>query len=95
MHHSKLIRGMTASFVALTAAGTARAQEVLGDLEIVGAPIDRGIGFQPAATELARELFWLCIGHHHYHLVVRDRVAGLCLLCVPRAAQQDACDVHP
>jgi cytochrome c oxidase subunit 2 len=59
MHHSKLIRGMTASFVALTAAGTARAQEVLGDLEIVGAPIDRGIGFQPAATELARELFWL------------------------------------
>lgn len=59
MHHSKLIRGLTASFVALTAAGAARAQEVLGDLEIVGAPIDRGIDFQPAATELARELFWL------------------------------------
>jgi cytochrome c oxidase subunit 2 len=52
MHHSKLIRGMTASFVALTAAGTARAQEVLGDLEIVGAPIDRGIGFQPAGFVL-------------------------------------------
>ncbi|RKT28229.1 cytochrome c oxidase subunit 2 [Roseovarius halotolerans] len=28
-------------------------------LEIIGAPKDGGIGFQPAATELARDLHWL------------------------------------
>jgi cytochrome c oxidase subunit 2 len=28
-------------------------------LEIVGVPIDRGLGFQPAVTELARDLQWL------------------------------------
>ena len=28
-------------------------------LDIVGVPIDRGLGFQPAVTELARDLQWL------------------------------------
>lgn len=28
-------------------------------LEIIGVPIDRGLGFQPAVTELARDLQWL------------------------------------
>ena len=28
-------------------------------LEIIGIPIDRGLGFQPAVTELARDLQWL------------------------------------
>jgi cytochrome c oxidase subunit 2 len=28
-------------------------------LEIIGEPIDKGVGFQPAATELARDLHWL------------------------------------
>ncbi len=40
-------------------AGTAQAQDALQDLEVIGQPIDRGIGFQPAATELARDLQWL------------------------------------
>lgn len=42
-------------------AGIAAAQSVvdLGPLEIVGAPTPRGTGFQPAATELARDLQWL------------------------------------
>ncbi len=30
-----------------------------GGLEIVGIPVDRGLGFQPAVTELARDLQWL------------------------------------
>ena len=29
------------------------------ELEIIGVPIDRGLGFQPAVTELARDLQWL------------------------------------
>lgn len=40
--------GLAATF----AAGAASAQA----LEVVGQPLDRGIGFQPAATELARDL---------------------------------------
>ncbi|MBZ8117662.1 cytochrome c oxidase subunit II [Roseovarius sp. LXJ103] len=47
---------------AATAAMPAWAQETLIEkegLEIIGAPKDAGIGFQPAATELARDLQWL------------------------------------
>ncbi|MFA3917490.1 cytochrome c oxidase subunit II [Ruegeria hyattellae] len=29
------------------------------ELEIIGKPVDGGVGFQPAATELARDLQWL------------------------------------
>ncbi len=35
------------------------AQEVDQDLEIIGAPVDGLMGFQPAATELARDVHWL------------------------------------
>ena len=35
------------------------AQEVTQDLEVIGAPVPNGTGFQPAATELARDLQWL------------------------------------
>ncbi|MCJ7873036.1 cytochrome c oxidase subunit II [Marinovum sp. 2_MG-2023] len=51
MRLKSLFTGLTATFVA----GSALAQ----DLEVVGKPIPNGIGFQPAATELARELQWL------------------------------------
>ncbi|MEL7213209.1 MAG: cytochrome c oxidase subunit II [Pseudomonadota bacterium] len=40
-------------------AGAAQAQDALQDLEVIGQPVERGIGFQPAATELARDLQWL------------------------------------
>jgi cytochrome c oxidase subunit II len=44
--------------IALTGitAGAARAQD---GLDIIGRPVDRGMGFQPAVTELARDLQWL------------------------------------
>lgn len=44
--------GLAAGF----AATTARAQE---NLEIIGVPVDKGTGFQPAVTELASDLQWL------------------------------------
>lgn len=47
--------GLFAAF----AAAPAMAQDALGDLEIIGAPIDGKMGFQPAASELARDLQWL------------------------------------
>ncbi len=35
------------------------AQDISQELEVVGAPTDGAMGFQPAATELARDLHWL------------------------------------
>jgi cytochrome c oxidase subunit 2 len=46
---------MTTGLAGLLMAGPAIGQ----DLNVVGAPADRGTGFQPAATELARDLQWL------------------------------------
>jgi len=44
----------------LVMAGSAvTAQQINQELEIVGAPTDRGMGFQPSATELARDVVWL------------------------------------
>jgi cytochrome c oxidase subunit 2 len=62
-----------AAFAALVAATltalAARAQDTLQGLEVVGSPVAQGTGFQPAATELARDQQWLdhmllyvCIG---------------------------------
>lgn len=39
--------------------GAAWAQDALGDLPVIGKPEARGLGFQPAATELARDQQWL------------------------------------
>lgn len=51
--------GLASAALAAFAAPAALAQEVLGDLPVVGKPIPGGMGFQPAATELARDLQWL------------------------------------
>ena len=51
MRLKSLLTGLGAAF----AAAPAMAQ----DLEVIGAPEPGGLGFQPAATELARDLQWL------------------------------------
>jgi len=48
-----------ALITATTWAGLAAAQDGISGLEVVGKPKPGGIGFQPAATELARDLQWL------------------------------------
>jgi len=45
----------SASLAALAAVSAATAQ----DLAIIGAPVDGAVGFQPAVTEVARDLQWL------------------------------------
>lgn len=52
MQLKSLLLGLATTF----AAAPAFAQQTL---ETIGAPVDRGTGFQPAATELARDLQWL------------------------------------
>ena len=43
----------------IMAGGAATAQDVNQELEIVGRPLQGGTGFQPAATEIARDVQWL------------------------------------
>lgn len=58
-------------------AGAARAQDTLGELPVIGKPVPRGINFQPAATELARDQQWL----DHFVLVIIAVITALvCLL---------------
>lgn len=49
------INGLAAAGIGALMSGAAFAQA----LETVGAPVPQGTGFQPAATELARDLQWL------------------------------------
>jgi cytochrome c oxidase subunit 2 len=51
-----LAAGLTAALLAALTGAAAQAQSAL---EIVGQPVERGVGFQPAATELATDLQWL------------------------------------
>lgn len=59
MRVAKTLSGIGAALTGLLVAGTAYAQEGLQGLERVGKPKPEGIGFQPAATEVARDLQWL------------------------------------
>ncbi|MEM9427200.1 MAG: cytochrome c oxidase subunit II [Pseudomonadota bacterium] len=49
------LKTLVTSFIATLGGAAAHAQ----DLEIIGAPVQGKLGFQPAATELARDLQWL------------------------------------
>ncbi|MDJ0628615.1 MAG: cytochrome c oxidase subunit II [Rhodobacter sp.] len=59
MRFLSMISGLWAAILATLAAGAAMAQDGLEGLEIVGKPVPSGLGFQPAATKLARDLQWL------------------------------------
>lgn len=68
----------------LLSAGVARAQDVLGDLPVIGAPKPGGLGFQPASSPEAVDQQWL----DHYVLViigvVTIFVCALLLWCIIR-----------
>ncbi|MBE3637789.1 cytochrome c oxidase subunit II [Mangrovicoccus algicola] len=51
--------GSAAALWAFLVGSAAFAQDVLGPLETIGKPVPGGLGFQPAATELARDIHWL------------------------------------
>ncbi len=59
MRLSTLTRGLSAGSVGVCLPAVLHAQDVAADLEIRGAPVPGGIGFQGAATEIARDLQWL------------------------------------
>ena len=58
MRLSTLKSGLAAALAGLSTTGAAHAQEA-GTLEVIGAPKPGGLGFQPAVTELARDIHFL------------------------------------
>nr|WP_240794150.1 cytochrome c oxidase subunit II [Pseudorhodobacter turbinis] len=65
-------------------AGMAFAQ----DLEVVGRPVDGAMGFQPAATELARDIHWLDDFILVIITVITLMVTGLMLWCAWRFSEK-------
>ncbi len=59
MREQNTLSGLGAVFTSIFAAGAAFAGEGIENLETVGKPTPGGTGFQPAATELARDVQWL------------------------------------
>ncbi|MBV0911302.1 cytochrome c oxidase subunit II [Anianabacter salinae] len=59
MRLNTIFTRIAAAAAVSVAAVAAQAQDSFGNLPIIGKPTPDGIGFQPAATELARDLHWL------------------------------------
>ena len=53
-------------------------------LEVIGQPTPRGIGFQPAATELMRDIQWLDGMLNIIITVITLFVTGLIVYCIVR-----------
>lgn len=70
------LSGLVPAFAATFASGAALAQE---GLEVVGRPVDRGMGFQPAATELARDIHSL---DHMILIIIAAITAFVTLLLI-------------
>lgn len=69
MRFANILSGLAAGITSVALAGMAAAQDGITGLQAVGKPHADGVGFQPAATELARDQQWLdgvllylCIG---------------------------------
>ena len=86
--HMKPIGGLTGLIATLAAAVTggspALAQGEPTDLPIIGIPSQDGMGFQPAATELARDIHWLDTMLHGMMGVVVLFVLALLVIVVVR-----------
>ncbi|WP_432255854.1 cytochrome c oxidase subunit II [Limimaricola sp. AA108-03] len=58
MHLTKPLAVLGTAAATLTA-GMVSAQETIAELPIIGRPVDGAVGWQPAATKLARDIHWL------------------------------------
>lgn len=73
----RAMTAVTAMGLAATIAVPAFAQDQLGELPVIGQPIDKSMGFQPAVTEIAHDQQWL----DHFVLIIISVVTALvCLL---------------
>ncbi len=81
MQLKKTLSGLLAAFAAVPA----MAQE---GLEVVGQPIPGGIGFQPAATELMRDIRWLDGMLNIIITVITLFVTALIIYCIVRYSRK-------
>lgn len=75
---------LTAILSALLSASAAVPAMAQDGLEIIGKPVPAGIGFQPAATELARDLQWLDGMILVIITIITLFVTGLMVYCIVR-----------
>jgi len=68
--------------------GGAWAVDVPVDLEVIGKPVPEGINFQPAVTEVARDLFWLDTVLLYISAGICAVVMGLLLIVILRYNQR-------
>ena len=59
MRIGSIVAGLGSAMALLGTPAGVFAQEVLGELESVGKPWAKGVAFQPAVTEIARDIHWL------------------------------------
>ncbi len=59
MRLTNLVTKLSAVAGLIFSGAAASAQAVNQELDIIGAPVDGAMGWQPAATELARDIHWL------------------------------------
>lgn len=73
----RTMAAVTAMGLAAAMAMPALAQDVLGDLPVIGEPINRGMNFQPPSTSIAADQQWL---DHFVLIIIAVVTAGVCLL---------------
>jgi cytochrome c oxidase subunit II len=59
MRIGKFFAGIWSAMAAIVLAGSVWAQEGLQGLEVIGKPVAKGMGYQPAATPVAERMQWL------------------------------------
>lgn len=88
---SRIAAGLAAAGLVgmnLATAGAAMAQDVLGDLPVIGKPVPGGIGFQPASSPLAVDQQWLDRFVLYIITFVTVLVCLLLLYCIVRYSRR-------
>ena len=78
------VLGASTALAAVMTAGAAAAQDVLGNLPVIGKPQPGGLNFQPASTPMAHDQQWL---DHFVLLIITVITVFVCLLllwCIVR-----------
>ena len=81
---AKVFKTSAAALVGMTFANSAFAQENLGPLESLGKPIDKLMGFQAPATQMARDIQSLDTGLLWLIGIITLFVTALLIVCIVR-----------
>lgn len=85
MSVAKIFNWISTALIGLTVAGSALAQE---GLVTIGKPVDKLMGFQPAATEMMRDVIWLDTFVLYIITAITLFVTILLLICIFRFSRR-------